>query len=407
MTEPVSEDLAGAKNRPAPVLQPAPGLASLLGQSLAALLRGPAVFAQAAAAETPPLWAMAANILVFAAAGQGAILVLRSAGTTRTGEAVGLALFHAGAAAAALAGSFVFALIVDVIARISDSDADYLRSYQIVSLSSGAAVAGTAAYALPVLWFIPTAWAAFLIGIGIQKLHRARPYRAWTIVGVLAAAALGGQWFGMLQYRAVMEQTRAAGAVMSEMQRFRAELEKALPALQEDGLLPVPPSLPTGQRLDAVSGGQGGEVAQPPIAAPGKNPFLSPEALVLPPGDAAPTDQPAPAFDPRQSQALMNSSMGIIRSMLPMLNNPQLTKNMSPAQAQQFREIVRTIEGLDRNAAQGKTPTDADLMKLLQAFMSLQAQPMTRPAPGAPGPAGGQRKSAPPRPSPTASEGKP
>ncbi|MFA6317507.1 MAG: hypothetical protein WC943_08820 [Elusimicrobiota bacterium] len=371
MNGPIHEDLAAAgpadKRPTAAALLPAPGFSSLLGRSLMALLRGPEVFRRAAARETPALWAMALNVLVFAAAGLAAVLVLKAVAGAGAAGLQRLALLHAAGVAAAVAASFVLALAVDVIARLGDSDADYLRSYQIVSLSSGVAVLGVAAWGLPGLWFLPTAWLAFLIGSGIQKLHGSRPERVWPILGALAAAALAGQWYGMRQYRAISRQAASAAAIMGEVQRFQADLQRSLPPLLEvsasGGQTPAPQD-----RLGYSATQQGGGLD----SIPGSNPFRNPESLVLPPQGAGPQDPQAPPYDPAQSQAqaAVKSSAMMLRSIMAMLKNPEITKGSSPEQARQFNELVRSLESLERGASQGKPPSDAEMAKILQIFMA-------------------------------------
>ncbi|MBI4679475.1 MAG: YIP1 family protein [Elusimicrobia bacterium] len=386
MTEPAPEDLAAAKPAKASdqtaELRPAPGLASMLGSSITVLGRPPWVFDEAARAQVPSWWVMAANVLVFASGGQAAALVLRLIGSPGPVSPERLVMLHAGAAAATLAASFLIAAVADVIARVADSDAGFPRSYQVVSLCSGVTVLSLILQQMPALWFVPTVWGFLLLGWGIQRVHGAHAGRTWVFLGVLAAAALAGQWYGNRRLRMVSESAAAASAVMSEMQRLRAELEKSLPALQTGGAPPPaagsePPAGRLGRSAAGPTGGQDTGSALRP------NAFANPEAMVLPPEDMPPLG-PAEGAVPAQVDAALQSSMGLFRAILPMLKNPQLTKSLPPEQAAQIQQLTKMVSQLERNMAQGRGPTDQDLAKIMQMLMRAQATAITPQGPAGP-----------------------
>ncbi|MBI5622923.1 MAG: YIP1 family protein [Elusimicrobia bacterium] len=391
MTGPASEDLAAGKGAG---LKPAPSLPAMLGQSLAALLRGSAVFDEAASAATPPLWVLAANIAVFSVAGTAASLLLKAVAGA---DPQSLAPAHAVAAAAALMGSFAAALLVDVIARLADSDADYLRSYQIVSLSSGVAIVAVAACASPALWFLPTAWGSVLVGAGIVKLHSSKARRVVFMVGALAAAALAGQWYGVKQYQALVVPARSAATVLTEFEKLRAELQKSLPALPQEG---APATRATEAAVFPAPEGEAGLSSPAPLASSaGQNAFRNPESLVLPPQGLPLPAMPEHAADPAQTQEAIRSSMGMVRALLPMLNNPDFAKGLPPAQAKQLRALLKALEGLERSASQGKPPEQADMAAISQAFMAMGttigAPPIPQQKPGAGATRGGKSGDAP------------
>ncbi|MBI5209105.1 MAG: YIP1 family protein [Elusimicrobia bacterium] len=370
-----------------------PGPAAMLGQSITAMFRAGSLFDEIARAPAPEYWVMTANLFVFAAAAHGATNLLQSVGGSSFGM---LPLRIAAGIALSVVVSFILASIVGLVARFAEGDGDYRRCYQIVSLSSGVAMTGIVINYVPVLWPVPIAWTAFIIGVGVQRLLRAKPAVAWTAFVALGAIALAGQWCAIRQVERIKTEARRANATLTEFERLRTELQKALPAALPDA--PPYASSPSGQPVDASPAGSPGAPAgnslwqRPDGSSPARNEF---ERWVLPPAQGLRQPDSAPDAGQRPESAAGEPAAALLQMLLPMLNNPQTLKNLPPEQARQVQQLAKSLEQAQRSIRTGEKMQAGDPMKMLQSLMQMQGQ-MMRSLP-LPSPPTGEKGQAAPR----------
>jgi hypothetical protein len=85
------------------------------------------------------------------------------------------------------------------------------------------------------------------------------------------------------------------------------------------------------------------------------------------------------------------SALGMLNAMAPMLNNPMITKNMTPQQKADFNELQTMIADLKSGIASNTITTAQDqqakMMKIQQLLMRMMsagmAMPKLQPAPAA------------------------
>jgi hypothetical protein len=77
-----------------------------------------------------------------------------------------------------------------------------------------------------------------------------------------------------------------------------------------------------------------------------------------------------------QAQGMQNSAMGMLDAMAPMLNNPAMTKNMTPQQKAGLKELQDIMADMKSQMASGHAVTDPAFAAKMQRIQALSMQMM-------------------------------
>lgn len=346
-----------------PAAPEAPRLGRLLEETLTAPFVAPSLFTRLARSPAPGYGLLAANTAVYYSL---AVAVNLARSLLDGGSALSPALLAAaaaGASALAVALSFAGAGLLHALCLLAGGGGDFRRTYQLVSLLSFLFVIQSMLNWTPLLWALPVPWAAFLAASGCRGLHQAPRTRAWAVFGSLGLLLLGCQWAARRELSRFLQQTEPMGRSTEQLQQDLQALQQAFP------LLPG--------ATEALSAG-------PALAAPGRLPssleLLSGSGVA--PLDADQDEGPAggaalaPAASPRDVQAMRDQTSQMMDSLLPMLDNPAVTRMLGPEQKAQLDEIAKMLKAAQAQQKSGKplTPEEkaqrrADAAKL-QAMMT-------------------------------------
>lgn len=348
--------------QPAPPPEQAPSLGELLEATMTAVPY-PGVFLKMAERAAPGYFPMLVNLLAFWGLALGIRVVRELAAGTPGFDPVLLLAPALLALFAVACFSLPGALVVHALSLLSGGQAEFKRSYQLVSLISSVAVIDALLSFAPGLWFVRSLIAAWLLAEGSMALHKAQPPRARAVFSFLAAVGIAAQWQAQkLAERAVERQ--AAAVLQQSMQ----QLTPLLPAAQDGrpadqpstslGLLTQPAEMPL------------------PTGGPGSiNPELL-RGLQLPPADGPGSATPAPA-DPRL-QAMQQQTLGMLAALRPMLDN--LQAGMSAEDKKRLNGLLTILEQQQKALASGKPQSSAEQKKTMELMMKLQSELMQKMA---------------------------
>lgn len=377
----MSEPAAGKEDVPRP---DAPPLGELFELSLTALFNAPGVFARLEARPAPGpgasyLLALAWGSLYLALNLLRATIEYPSALQAYAPWQIGaVGFFGLGlwTALYLLGASLVYGL-----GRALGSAGDFDRALLVAALTLSAAPAQAICRWFPMAWFAPAIVAAWILACGLSALFKAAPWAARGVCAVLAAGVLGLQYGAGLaaeKYSAGRFPTNFASGASSPYGSGAAPLAE----LQQ--VQPVVADAPKGQSPQGDS-------------PKGDSPKANQSGLDLLRGPGA---EEAPAAGPVPSQplsemsasvdALNRSMIGMLDSIAPMLNNPTITKNMTPRQKADYAELKTMMQdlktGMASNTRTSSQDQQAKMLKIQQIVMRLMSAGMTMPKAAQPEP---------------------
>lgn len=367
---------AAAPKAPPPPPSP-PSFVEIVEAAFVAVANAPGVFAGLAARPAPAAGAPLGVALVLGAF-FFALNVTHGA-AAHPALVAGILPWQIAAAAGAgfaLLGALYFlsAAVVFALGKMLGSEGDFGRALLVAAVSSVAAPVAGACLWLPEAWFVPAALAAWIASCGVAALFKANAWVSRAACLVLAGGFLACQYgLRVVAERKLAEISLAssayeASAAASQLATDMQAMQRQMQAVQEQAAL-APATAPGASGLDLLRG--------PADAAPGSAP-------------ATPAQMAAVATQAtEQGQAMTKNVLGMIEAMEPMLSNPLLTKSMTPAQKQDFRELQETIKDLKASMATGAKVNPAQqqqrMLKVQNLMMSMMAAGAGMPAPAAAG----------------------
>jgi hypothetical protein len=369
----MSENLA-AKEPPAPVR---PSLGELFEESLAALVNTPGVFLRLDQRPAPSPVASFALALawggVFFALNLVHVLIATPAVLAPYPAwqvaAVGLLGLGIWAAFFLLGGSFLYGL-----GRTLGPSGDFDRALVVAALALVAAPIQALCGWVPALWFLPTVLSAWIVACGLHGLFKADAWTARGLCALLAAGALGLQYAGSLAVERYAQAALRASQPGPPAAQFR-DLQQQVQQIQALAVPPLAattaPSAPGASSLDLLRGPGGNEPARAPSNEERRQQLAQMSA---------------------QGDAMNKSVAAMLDSMLPMLNNPALTKNMSPQQKADFAELNKIIaemkDGMTSNAALTPQESRQQMARIQNLMMRMLSAAPAMPKPPAAPPEG-------------------
>ncbi|MFI5345357.1 MAG: hypothetical protein ACHQ51_03175, partial [Elusimicrobiota bacterium] len=228
----------------------------------------------------------------------------------------------------------------------------------------------------PFAWTIPAALAAWTAACALEGLFGSAPAPTRALCAVMGAAALGLQFAG----RAVADRAReayAATQVLSQAAGGDAELAKQMQALQ--------------QQAAAAAAAMPADPASASAPAPAA-PTSGLDLLKGPDDDArGPSSAPEPTAQQaalQQAQGVQTHASGMLDALAPMLNNPALTKSMTPQQKAAMKELQSIIADTKGQLDAGRGVSDpafaAKMQRIQQLTMQMMSAGLQTPAGAAP-----------------------
>jgi hypothetical protein len=368
MTEPAPEKAA-----PPPK---APGMTELFEQALHAVV-SPSVF-RAAAARPAPSFGAAAGLAL--ASGAAAFAVNLAHAAVQSPEifsrfspplmaAVGFAALGLYASMVLLMGVMLYGL-----GGALGGKGDFDRGMQAAAMLSVVFPLQMLCNWFPLAWVLPSALGAWLAACALEGLFGAKPVPARALCVALASGAIGLQAAGrVLADRA--RQAYAASQVLTQTAGGAEDLGRQMQALQQQaaaaaasGALAMPEAQPA----------QG--AAAP--AASGLDLLKGPDDAGAPPpaGDAA---APPPEAAMTAAKGMQTSTLGMLDAIAPMLNNPAMTKNMTPQQKADMKALQDIMADLKAQINSGHSLSDPafaqKFAKVQQLSMRMMAAGMQAP----------------------------
>lgn len=355
---------------------PAPGFVELLELSLTGLVNAPGVFARLDARPAPGPGTAAAAALAWGGLFFGLNLVhvaLSNPAFLRTYPAwqiaaVGVIGLGAWASLYLLGSTMLYGL-----GRALGTGGDFDRALLVAAFALAAAPVHALARWVPAAWPVPILLAAWIAACGLGVLFKANPWAARGVCAALAAGVLG------LQYGAGLVVERYAGAA-----RLAASAAQAGPTAEE--LADLQRQMQQVQELAL----QTPALAAPQGAAPAGGSGL--DLLRGPAGEEAPEARPTEVQQlaqlNAQGDAANRSMVAMLDSIMPMLSNPAITRNMGPEQKAEFAELTGMIQQLKADAAANTITSPAEqqakMMKIQGLVMRMMSAGIAMPKPQAP-----------------------
>lgn len=379
MSEP---ELPKANQQPAPV---APKLGELFELSLTALVNAPGAFVRLSERPAPGPGASLLAALAWGASFFALNLIrvalaypaeLQAYAPWKIG-AVFLAALGVWTALYLLASSLIYGL-----GRALGSAGDFDRALLVAAITLATAPLQALCAWLPMVWAAPALIAAWMLACGLSTQFKAAPWAARGVCAVLAAGALA------LQYGAgLLVETYAAPA------RLAAAAAQSAPSADQLADLQKQMQMVQALAVEAQANAQDGQTPQGDSAAPNRSSL----DLLRGPSDSPPANQPGPTDMQRLDQmgssgdAMNKSVIGMLDSIGPMLNNPLITKNMTPSQKADYAELTKLIAdlktGMAANTITSPQQQQEKMMKIQSLVMRMMSagiqMPKQNPAPEA------------------------
>jgi len=204
---------------------------------------------------------------------------------------------------------------------------------------------------IPMLWPVPLVVGTYLAVVACEHLHRAPPTRTRLLLGVGMALALGLQWF----VRAKVEQAAERYRALRRQTEALTQVGRQLEAMQMQGLA-APPDATEG--VMGIDGVMRTRRTAPPDGASSLQTFAAPGGGLV--------------AGPEQARQMAQQAQGMMQSIMPMLNDPKLTKGLPPEQARQIKQAMQMIMQMQGNMQSGKTMTPEERQQMMLQLMQLQ-----------------------------------
>ena len=262
------------------------------------------------------------------------------------------------------------------LGRALGSAGDFDRALLVTAITLTAApVAGLCAW-FPMAWVLPAVVAAWMLACGLSALFKPDPWAARGVCAVLAACVLALQYGAGLvveKYSAMAQMAAAAAQAAPSPNQF-AELQQQMQQLQT-----ITANMPTSDPSQEDS-------------PQGDSPKANRSSLdLLRAPDAEEQTETVSAEAKRQQLAQMSASgdamnknmVAMLDSIAPLLNNPMISKNMTPQQQADFAELRKLMTeikaGIAANTLTSAHEQQAKMMKLQQIVMRMMSAGMTMP----------------------------
>ncbi|OGS41820.1 MAG: hypothetical protein A2506_01630 [Elusimicrobia bacterium RIFOXYD12_FULL_66_9] len=329
----------------------APGIAELFEQSLMALARAPSVFA-AAALRPPPSFGAAAGLAL--AAGAAALVVNLTHGFVSNPDFLQrfppLMIAVVAVAAFGLYSSLVLLLCVLLygLGRSLGGTGDFDRALQAAAALSLVAPVQALCNWFPLVWALPALLAAWVAAGALEGLFKTPAFPARAACAGLAGAVIGLQFAGRIFVERAGQAymlTRAESSALSANDDLARQIQTLQTQAAALGSTP------------AAAGTSGLDLLRGPEA----------ETRDAPPAEASPAAMMKDASEVQQQASAM------LGTLAPILDNPETTKNMSPQQKADMKDLQVLMKDLQ---AQMK-PGAARLSETERAKQMSQVQQMT------------------------------
>ncbi len=341
-----------------------------------------AVFSKLAAASPPGYGVMAANVGVYSALFL-AINMMRA--RLMFPDAAGqfgaqqMALWGFFALCSMVLLSFAWAGMLHAAVAAAGGQGGYQRSYQILSLLSVFWPALAAASTFHYGWLAVAAFWAYLAIAAAESLQQVPAQQAQLMLGGAALAGTAAVWFLSVQIDKYLtpyvEEVRMAAQMKRQMldtqatMAFQQSLQGTLPAGAAPGA--PDPSLQAQQLI--LQAQQMMQQTGGPIAPMGTSSGLQ----VLPPAGQTAATTPAQGVQQlkQTTEIARQAELNALTQVMPMINNPAMTKNLSPQQAQEMQQIAGVLSQLQNNVKTGK-PLSPDQISQFQQMGQFTIQTM-------------------------------
>lgn len=355
-----------AKDAPPPV---APGFLELFEASVAGVFN-PAVY-RGLAARPAPTFATTAGLA--AASGAASLVVNLAHSVVETPGFLGkyspLLMGAVTVAALGMYGSVTLLLAVMMygLGNALGGKGEFDRGLQCAAMMSILWPVQMMCNWFPVAWVLPSALAAWIAALALVGLFGAKPILSRTICAVLGAGALAVQTVAHVVADKAAEAISATQAV-TQATEAQADFAKQMQAVQT--------------QMQAVT-----DAAAPPpgtAALPGTRTATSGLDLLRGPGgEDGGTPPPATDAPPAviaAAKGMQANAAGMIDSIAPLLNNPAMTKNMTPEQKANLSELQALMADLKTQMASGHSLSDAAFAQKMQRFQALTLKMMAAAA---------------------------
>jgi hypothetical protein len=373
---------APAKAAPPPV---APGFMELLEAAVAGVFN-PAVYVGLAARPAPSI---ATTAGLAAASGAASLVVNLAHSVVETPGFLGryspLLMGAVTVAALGMYGSVTLLLAVMMygLGNALGGKGEFDRGLQCAAMMSILWPVQMMCNWFPVAWVLPSALAAWIAAIALVGLFGAKPILSRTVCAILGAGALAIQTVAHVVADKAAEAISATQAV-TQATEAQADFAKQMQAVQT--------------QMQAVTDATAASAA-PSGALPGARPATSGLDLLRGPGgEDGGTQAPAPEAPPAVIEAakgMQANAAGMLDSISPLLNNPAMTKNMTPDQKANLVELQTLMADLKAQMASGHSVSDAAFAQKMQRFQALTLKMMSAAASAPPAPAAAPVKATP------------
>lgn len=181
----------------------------------------------------------------------------------------------------------------------------------------------------------------------------------WFLFGA-ATASVGWYGYGLMQ-ASMMRSAAAAMAQAGSNGQLGAQLTEFMHQAQRSTERMADAAQGSGSSLDLVSG----------------------------PGSQAPAEAAPPVISPEQVQSINKAGADMLGSLMPLMNNPQMLKNLPPEKRREIQGLSQVLMSMQATMATGKPLDEAQLQQVMRTVQSMQ---LTHMPPGAPAPAKPERR---------------
>jgi hypothetical protein len=316
---------------------PAPyGIARMFEDAVRTVLQPQSVLAALGQRPAPSYAVMISVLVAFCAAAYAANMArwLIALPMTRSVSPAALALSVSSALLLTVPLSFAAAGVLHLLMLCAGGRGTFIRSYQALTLLSLMSLLQALLQWFQWAWVLPAVLGAYIAVRAAQGLHQAPEKRAAIVFAIVGLLGIAGQWTSR---REAARWPQTAAGVQREPES-----------------LPLP------------SAGSTDPAAAAPSAISGLDMLLAP---------SSPAPEPA---GPAQAQALQQAAGNMMQPLLQMLNNPALTKNMPPKEAQRIQELTRMLGQLQGSLASGRNLSPQEQAEISRKMQSITMDLMSR-----------------------------
>ena len=365
-----------SETAPQPAAPPpvAPGLGELFERSLQGLVMGRSAYSPLAERPAPGYGAMTLLAVLYAVAGLSFSAALTAVSDPRQLGAYPpwmYAVVGAAALGVSLAWLLLSSAVLFGLGKALGGDGGFERGYQAAAMLFALAPVQALASMFPLAWVAPSVLFAWAGAGAMSGLLRANFAGAMAACAMLGGLSVAGQ--------------AVARAAYAKSQEVVAQSQALLQAGEAAGQAAV--------LMQALQ-----QVPSSPPPVDGAAPASSLDMLRVPEEAGAPAEGPTPAAQAallKQGDALRVNAEGMIESILPMLENPAITKNLDAQGKADMKEMRDLLADIKKKSAAGTIDSryHTEMLQKIQALsMRVMMSSMRAPAAPAAPPASGKKK---------------